>query len=234
MHALGIIFPGTGAVRREVTTGASGPAITGPTAFFRMEEATSANRADSAGGLTLTNNGAVAQASGRLGNAASFPTSSDYLEELTGTGISGSRPAGGIEVGLWFYLTDIGSFAHTLFSGSGGPTLRVDTNGKLNWIAGNNAIHGTVLSTSTWYAVSVTLDGSQSQVMLNNGAATTGTTMNTFNTPLFVGINSGLAQALSGRVDAMGIWWGTVLSSSERTAWYNGGAGVEYYSSAWH
>jgi hypothetical protein len=91
-----------------------------------------------------------------------------------------------------------------------------------------------VLSTSTWYAVSVTLDGTQSQVMLNNGAATTGTTLATFNTPLFVGLSSALSQPLSGRIDAMAIWWGTVLTGAQRTAWYNGGAGSEFYSGVWH
>src|SRR5436305_12960328 len=46
MHALGIIFPGAGAVRREVTGGAAGLAITSPTEVWPLAEATPADRLD--------------------------------------------------------------------------------------------------------------------------------------------------------------------------------------------
>lgn len=45
----------------------SGPVITAPTAFWRMDDAN-----DSAGSTNLTNNNAVTFVSGKVGNAANF------------------------------------------------------------------------------------------------------------------------------------------------------------------
>jgi hypothetical protein len=222
---------------RRAMKPAGGLAITASTAFWRMEEATSANRADSAGSITLTNNGAVAQASGKIGNAASFPTSSDYLHQATDTAISGTPGTGAYEVGVWVYLNDVGSSRHVLFENNGGPRANVDTAGKMNWVCGNSQVDTNVLATGTWYAFNLGFTGSgagASFIILNNGSAVTGTGSANVPADLYVGISAGLTQALNGRLDAFAVWFNYSLTSGERTTWYNGGVGSEFYGGVWH
>ena len=211
-------------------------------AYWKLEEATG-NRTDSHGTNTLTDMGGVGQATGLLGQAASFAGgATNYLRIADNAALS----MGDIDFTLagWFYLANT-SGTKVLLSkgndaGSAGATaysIQV-VNTQIQTLIGNGSSRVIVtasptLAATTWYLVCVWHDSVANTVNIsvNNGAAvssawSSGCFDDAFELCLgrYANFNGGL---WNGRIDSVGIWK-RVLTSPERAALYNAGAGLEY------
>lgn len=96
------------------------------------------------------------------------------------------------------------------------------------------AIHGTTLSTGTWYFFEVTWDLTTVSVNINRGTAVTGTLegtgMNQSTCPVHMGAYSSYSpsQFASHTLDSVGIW-SRALTATELDYLYNSGSGRELY-----
>ena len=204
---------------------------TGLQAFYKLADET-----DSSGnGNTLTNNGSVSFASGKIGNAAVFDGSNWlnrsnanlHLPYSISFWVNG--PTSQYRVGL------IGSRSNSeegeLSIAYQEGELNVTPNGFphfINW-GGNTA--GPDVLDGNWHHVLVSYDGTLHKVYHNNNLIST----LTVNQPPDSDLNLTIGrlemdvydfQPFNGSIDAVGIW-NRALSDAEVTALYNSGAGIE-------
>ncbi len=219
-------------------------------AYWKFDEA-SGNAADSSGNsYTLTNNNTVGYAAGIINNGGDFGSSNTNktftrTADTLGIVVDAARSfAGWFQISVdptsgtvydvmgqgynpsdVFYIFEYGNF---------GGTKRFRVGRARSGVDDPTMTYDTTLTTSTWYHIAYTIDGSRNQIFYFNGTSVdsdtaasgngsgTTTTGTLFSTAFFA-----TARLLQGKVDEWGVW-SRVLTSDEVTELYNGGAGLTY------
>lgn len=223
--------------------------LTNLIAYWKFDES-SGNASDATGGgITLTNYGTTAYASGKINNGADFgnPNTTKYFSTTNTLGIDG----GAISYSFWMKpaaLSPIGD-DYRLFEQINTASTKTayrfickDTSGtrkivfnrlRMN-VANNDIDYNITMTTGTWYHIAYTYDGTTMRGYVNgvevgnttgsgNGNLATGYTAGTH-----VGAdNGGSGQAFDGMMDELGVW-SRALSAGEVSLLYNGGSGLPY------
>ncbi len=211
------------------------------TSFWGLEEASS-TRADSIGGNTLTDNNTVLSATGKVGTAADFESStSESLSHIDNTSLS----TGDIDFtwAAWIKPESVGSNMAIISKDNGSVyeyEMYVDTSSLLHFYVENGGSSSNVtantfgpISAGSWYYVvgwhdSVT---NTNNIQVNDSfvksTAYTGGVLDNAHTFRLGSTNSSLY--FDGLIDQVG-FWKRVLTPSERTALYNSGSGLAYAS----
>lgn len=225
---------------RAPASGGTAPGA--PTEFWRLE-----NVNGSVASQTLTNNGSVTFTAGKLSNAATF-SGSNSLTRASNSTLQVSTV--GFSWGGWFKPTDVSAeqtiiAKHASVNGLAEYSLRCLANGTVSATFFNDVPETyttTTVGTATFGAWNFALavfdqDNSLLKVYLNGAAAASSAASGT---PLADGTLFCLGKStddllfFTGQIDAV-LWYrATALTSSNATYLWNGGAGREYYSSAWH
>jgi hypothetical protein len=209
-------------------------------AFYKLSDLT-----DSSGNnRTLTNNGNVSFASGKLGNAAVF----DGTNWLEYSGISFSNP---FSLGFWIKGSPeqgsvglIGNWGPTgeqlaVISQSNelNVTFRFSDGNQIpfftNW--GGNVV-GPNPTDDAWHHVLITYDGSNAAVLFDGIQVALNEVSNVSSAvaPITIGrieMDAYDFQPFNGQIDAVGIW-NRALSGAEVAELYNNGTGLELEGSA--
>jgi Concanavalin A-like lectin/glucanases superfamily len=231
--------------RRRVYGRSTGPTLTtNLVAYWKLDEAIDP-RADSTGlGSILTEwFGTAASAAGKIGNGVSVTTSTGYLRCVSNTNLQ----MGDVEftIACWVNFNNLSS-SQTLVSKDNSTNYEYDiyynfTGGTLRFYVDRPGTFGEAvvpiaLTAGTWYFVVAVHDAVNDQVKIsiNNAAFNTaafaggpGITTGNFN----IGAENNGTLRASAIIDEVGIWK-RVLSASEITTLYNGGAGLTYPFSA--
>lgn len=241
--------------RPPMLSSIAGPSAGGPStlltnlvAYWPLNEA-SGTRADATGrGNDLTDNNTVVGSGGVVGNSAVFVGGNlEYLSHADNADLS----MGDIDFEFWCWVyLEPGATHRALISKDDTPggtpnrreySLQVDTANKINWyVMGNDdsligyVQHTTVLTPRSWYLVTCYHNAAANLVgvTVNNGAAQTAATGGP-------ALDSGglftlgarrrttTDLAFDGRLDEVGMRK-QLLTTTERTALYNGGFGLTY------
>jgi hypothetical protein len=193
---------------------------------------------DSVGSNTLTNTGSVDfTQTGKLGGttkcATGTNTTGGYLKVASDLGYNS---ASSNTWNFWYKSAASMSSGYIMDVISGTNTIRgiVYEDGstkKLHGFANGNEVLSGVLTQNMWYMVTLTKSGTAWEFFINGisqGTTTTGggSYTATAGFMLLNGLQTGGIQTTSS-VDECGIW-SRVLSSTEVTQLYNGGAGLQY------
>lgn len=235
-------------VRLLAGGGVTGPStlLTSIISYWALEEA-SGTRADAvtATGNDLADNNTVTQNTGIVANCGQFTrATTEFLSRADNASLS----TGDIDftVAAWVYLDSKPAGAMGIMSKDSGGASReyllqwnnvndrfemrmFDTSGASIGIAVANALGAP--STATWYHVVGWHDSVNNLVGIAVNAGTANTTATTGvpadeTATFYIGADQGVVT-WDGRIDEAG-FWKKVLSSTERTTLYNGGAGRTY------
>ena len=128
--------------------------------------------------VTVTNNGATVNTSGKIGSCYSFSGNSiygDYTEINNLTQISGC---------CWAYLTNLNSaqyFMHLGGQASWPCKFSIDYEGSIRFqINGTEYVSGITLTINTWYHITVTWNGSVAKLYVNGVEKSTKTAAGSF------------------------------------------------------
>jgi len=203
-------------------------------AFYKLSDTS-----DSSGNnRTLTNNGNVSFASGKIGNAAVFDGSNWMSSPVDQTGITNYTLA------CWVKLDTNSSGPQSLINGltgnawqNGGITLDLQDKFPIAYanFGGDSLGYGltsqTELATDTWYHLVGVRNNGQLKIYINGSVDCVSDTID--NTPIPGGSSVSLGQnadgtygPFTGSMDAVGIW-NRALSDAEVAALYNSGNGLE-------
>ena len=204
--------------------------------YYKMEEA-SGTRTDEIGSNDLTANGVIGNATGIILNAVNFDNTT-HLSLADVDAVS----TGDIDwtIAFWVYPTDDAGLDPITAKRNGGTIewqIHKNTNETITFHGGGTGFW-TVASTETvtlsaWNLVIVWHDATNSlaYIQINNTTAVSaaaGTPGYQTTPDMFVGKDNVTGPGfLTGRVDEYGLWK-RVLTESERTSLYNGGAGKTY------
>ena len=214
---------------------ADSPLLTDLVAYWTLDEA-SGTRADSVGANDLADTGGVEQATGTIGQAASFPSATKYLSIADNADLSTGDV--GFTVAGWVYPTNLsGAQAkmiaskwnaaeeYTLYLTNGGST------GNAVFHYGATAVTGGAVSLDAWYFVVGWYDPDLDTVyvQVNNGtvAETATTAPSDGSSSFMLGSLDGSVGQFFGRIDSVGVWK-RMLTSDERMMLYNAGVGCAY------
>ena len=204
-------------------------------AFYKLSDLT-----DSSGNnRTLTNNGSVSFASGKIGNAAIIDgdqSGGKYLASPVNGGLTNT----GFSYSTWFKWNGNqgGEFAVATLGDGFGWVLGVQFafgTPSIDYIAGNGgwATYEKVLETAepnVWYHLVKSADSNGVKMYLNGQLAGTYPFVDWTDAPIEIGhwaYNNGSQDwSWDGSIDAVGIW-NRALSDSEVAALYNNGTGLE-------
>jgi Concanavalin A-like lectin/glucanases superfamily len=220
-------------VIRHKSAAAPSSLLTGLTAYWPMNETGNNNRVDSVGGLVLAPTGTMSHDTGKKSNAAKFSGTS-YLSTASNAALNFS---GAFTIAFWLYqptLTDSYPVAKAA-SGFGSYAYIVShliPNTRFYINSGLRASGTAVMSSVTWYLVVAVYTGSAAAIYLNNTLdVSTAYSSNggTSTDSLTIGAGPAGASPVGANtlIDELG-FWSRALTSDERTALYNGGAGVTY------
>lgn len=224
--------------------GSGAPAITAPTAFYRLEDKTDSGPS----GFTLSDYSTATFGAGKIGNCCNnFDTShglfrSDSLPFRPGSGA--------FSMWGWANATFLGStrffpiVAKWTYGGNREFAFGYDAGifGGTGWGfavsntgSSNDAVaHTSTASTGTWYFVAAWYDLTHINISVNAGAPVQAA----FSSSIFNGGNDwAVGRTMDdwrGSLDAVAWWKGYAITTTEVTAGYASGNGTEYYSSAWH
>jgi hypothetical protein len=216
--------------------------LTGLLSHWSLDEA-SGNRADSVGGITLTDNGGVGSATGKLDGAADFiADTSVFLEKENASALS----LGDTDWtwSAWVYFDSLSGFPMVLAKHwNGGVEYELfQTSNSLTWRVAsgvtNYAVVAGSLSTGTWYHIVWGHDAANDLVFIrvNNGTRNTTTTggapANQYgdNGSFALGVRGNAHTfPLDGRIDQVDLW-GRVLTTGEEDALWNSGNGLAFAS----
>jgi hypothetical protein len=216
--------------------------IDGLISYWKLNEV-SGSRADSHGTNALTDNNTVASAAGKIGNCAVFNAASN---ESLSVADNASFNVNAFTFAGWFQLVNWEAGFEAILSKWTNDSnaefgLFPDGTGLAFWVWQTQTVIREVslaatLANNTWFFVVVWYDPATTSIniQLNNGTPATATTSG-FTTryqastaTFMLGDVAGSDLAnLNGRLDEWG-FWNRVLTSTERTELYNGGAGVTY------
>lgn len=220
---------------------AGSTAATGLLAFWRLEEA-SGTRVDSVASQALVPTGAPGSAAGKTGQAVSFDTGTGkYLTAADSTTLSVGANQD-FTVACWVRFNGTPSGSRGLV-GKGNASISYNnceyllgTSGtSLLWyIRSSNVNAGVTLAAGTWYLVLGWYDAAADlqYVQVNNGTPVSlANATGSFDSadPLEVGRQPQYtgSAAFDGLVDNV-MFWKRVLTATERTDLWNGGAGRDY------
>src|SRR5262245_37352860 len=207
-------------------------------AYWRLEEA-AGDRADSSGsGNTLTEvGGATGNVAGKINNAANF-AGVGYLRKIGGLGYNA---AAGITFACWTKDTLPASYNFYFGQGSGynpgfvqvayKTTIGYFVNNALAEGGTSAAIDNGVAPDGNWHSLIAWWDPADALVRLQVDArtvvaASVATSQPVSNLTFHLGNFGGAGFPTNGPMDEANIWT-RVLSTAERAAWYNGGAGID-------
>ena len=197
-------------------------------AFYKLD-----NTNDSSGNnRTLTNNGNVSFASGKLGNAAVFDGSGKYLSKealLT--------DENELTVSCFAYFNDTEELRTVWAKGANASDLDiVYYEGQLNYFVsttegGARISSNFVPNLNQWYHLTLTHSAnSQVAKLFVDGQLVASTNVSgtriSNSVPFEIGANTNWGRSFNGQIDAVGIW-NRALSDSEVAALYNSGTGLE-------
>jgi len=234
-----VIVPrATGVVRDDFATVLPG---SGLLAYWNMEEATGAARVDSVASMSLSVNGTVSQVGGKVSNAAGAIGSANYLSVTDNATMS----TGDIDFSFacWVYLTtktaDRIVFSKTNAETSSGIEYVLQyslSDDRLLFRVSSGTVQTPVTwsaspSTETWYFVVCWHDSVNNVIgiQVNDGTPVTaahsaGVQDSAFAFEVF---RAFAAKYGDGRVDELA-FTKRLWTAAEKTALYNGGAGVTY------
>ena len=193
-------------------------------AFYKLD-----NTNDSSGNnRTLTNNGNVSFASGKIGNAASFD-GQNYFSS-TGNAVLGTSD---FSVAGWVNATNLDSSQKMYYvGGSNGFTISL-MDGILHTANADVAdlydFNSSDITNNSWFHLLVKRSGAIFTAYVNGqsiGTHDSGDIIEFTGDSQFVGAYIGGGYNLEGQIDAVGIW-NRALSDSEVAALYNNGTGLE-------
>lgn len=217
--------------------------------YWKADEA-SGNAADSVGSNTGTPQGSAGRATGIISNGLAVALTGAKYYTITDTGMP--IGAGARSISCWINLSSlVGDGANGVFFNYGKlGTLSAEFLFGIRGAAsnvqypviddyGHADVGGTdlALSTSTWYHIVMTWNGSGGYIVYKNGSSNqtvtkTDTAPNTvLNATGGIGGRQTNIQMITGTIDEIGIW-SRVLTSDEVTSLYNSGAGLQYPFSA--
>lgn len=216
----------------------------------------SGTRADSHGSNNLTDNNTVTYATGKINNAGQFASANSEYLSISDASQSGLDITGDMSVQTWFYITSAptsgneytivsktsgGSSAYAIRYFNNGGTLQLasflyDSSAPTTNVNYNKNV---TLSTSTWHHIVFTFKASTSTVEYFVDGSSIGTVtdlaVNDINNSTgafnigacFEGAN----RFMNGLIDELGIW-SRAITSTEVTALYNSGNGLNYAGTA--
>ena len=204
-------------------------------AYWKLDE-TSGTRNDSVGSNHLTDNNTVTSAAGKISNAASFDSANlEYLSIADNADVR----VGGIDFSMSFWMNP-GSL--DVFRAILGKRSGAGQDWNLQIYPDDDAVHfevggaslltsGTTLTASTWYHTIIYRDSVNNNycIVINDGTPSTAnnaTEITDSAAPFEIG-RTLATNYYSGLIDEVGLWK-RVLSASEITQLYNGGAGLEF------
>ena len=215
-------------------------------AYWKMDEASGA-RADSHGSNNLVDNNTVTQATGKIVSAGQFTTAnSEYLNLADNASLS----VGDIDftwIG-WMYLDATGVNRTMVSKGATGAAASIayliyysTGDDRFKFWVGDNATHSAIVlannlgapSTAAWYFIVAWHDATANTINIQVNNGTVDSTAYTYGSyddgdEFCMGKFSTQASAyMDGRIDEVG-FWKRVLTSTEKTDLYNGGAGWAY------
>ena len=203
--------------------GGGGGLSSGLQAFYRLSDTS-----DSSGNnRTLTNNGNVSFASGKIGNAAVFDGSNWMEQSFT----LDSLNSGDFTISSWVksagsHDTSYPQIICTSNNG-GGLAYRTDTQ-EFYYVCQNGGqfILGYGLPVDEqWHFILIKKTGTEYKLFVDNDYVT-GTSESTFGAGnLLIGSIQG-SYGFNGQIDAVGIW-NRALTLGEVSSLYNSGAGIE-------
>lgn len=221
--------------------------LTGLVSYWKLDEASGA-RADSAGPNNLTSNNGVGQTTGKLGNAAAFAAASNTYLSISNASQSGLGFTGSFTLSCWFNPTSLASGSCGLISkgasvgseGGYGLIMIDSANDIVRFVVSdgtNNRVaqftfSGSV-SFSAWHHVLAWYDAAANSLNVQVDGGSVVTTTPTGSAPITnavefrVGRYSTINNDWDGGIDDVACWSRT-LTSAERSALYNGGAGLAY------
>lgn len=212
--------------------------------YWKMDE-TSGTRADSSGNAyTLTDTNTVTSNTGKISNAAQYTAAnSEDLRRSDNANLSGCDCD--FTISAWVYLDTKGTSRsivskysttgtnreYNLYFGNGADRFRIEvSNDGTNLVTLDASSLGSP-ATATWYFIVAWHDSVANtlNIQVNNGtvdsmAHTTGVNDGTAN--FMIGARTGTFY-WDGRIDEVGMWK-RVLSSAERAALWNSGAGCTH------
>ena len=226
-------------------TGGGSPLFNGCVAAWKLSDLTDATGR----GNTLTNNNLTTFNTGKIGNAGYFTrASSQYLSLADNADVS----TGNVDftIACWVYLTDkttrqmivtkdddtAGSREYILSYDQAGDRFRFQVGISGDDVSTLDAVANTFgsPSTATWYCLIAGYDTATQKafISVNDGAldqSGTGTPQTSGGAQFRIGAReyASFEEHLNGRIDAVHIWK-RVLTTDERTEFYNSGNGVEF------
>lgn len=220
-------------------------APTDPTAFYKLEETTGSTRQSEFGSYPLTDNGTVAQGTGKVNNCADFVAASSQFLNSTNAifhpgnadySFCGWVKFSNVATTQWVFGIDdtvLGREYLLGVSNLGANRLEFitfDAGGQESVVADD---FGDLVN-NTWYFFCCGYDSGLGKgfISVNGGYRNTVTVANgpTAGTADFYLSGRYLAAAhnyLTGSVDALGYWKGHALTRAEELYMYNYGAGLE-------
>ena len=223
--------------------------------YWKLDES-SGNAADSVGSNTLTNVNTATYAAGKINNGVNLELDSSQYLSVADASQTGLNLADSISISLWVNFESIRTVTNeaNTFVAKGNIDGLTQA-GYIFWISKtatdsklffwyrdsvNNAVNFNATwapSTATWYhVVAVFDDVAHTGTFYVNGSQQGSTTSSLANNigpegsqPFMIGNHSaaGTDKLFDGLMDEVGIW-SRVLTSTEVTSLYNGGAGFAY------
>ena len=200
-------------------------AIPTPTSFWKLS-----STIDELWANTLTNTGSVAFSAGFIGNAADFDGSSKRLELSSSLGYSSSS------TNTWAFMVKPTSVSGShyfldIWVGSSRRIILYQNGTDLRFYCSwTDTSTGITLSSGTWYRIAITHNAGSFNVYVDNVLKISPTSWASGSSSTFFSIGSpwdSFGANLIGQIDAFGVW-SSVLSGTELTELYNGGAWREY------
>lgn len=209
--------------------------------YWPMNE-TSGTRVDVHGTNDLTDNNTVASAAGIISTAASFTAADlDYLSVADNVNTVWGEDGNGASAAFWVFPTGNPTAYGMLFGRDAGTSqfacytdFNVIPTAWIECVAGTNKYTSflTGFLVNNWYHLVIWFDPADKKMRCSINDTTVATTAAAANAALdtttsAVTFSKRTTGAYQGRTDEAGVW-GKVLSSTERTALYNSGAGLAY------
>ena len=201
-------------------------------AFYKLSDLTDA----SGNGRTLTNNGNVSFASGKIGNAAVFD-GTNYLD----TNVSVNDNSA-FTISCWSDCDSIHGGDNAIFGSMTTGNERAvlfgysDGNSYASLNTVNNGyvqISGPSIVSQEWMHLTLSYNGSKAKMYVDGVLYAEANCSGIVNAEpsIRIGADGNGGSTFIGKVDAAGIW-NRALSDSEITALYNSGAGLEEFGGA--
>ncbi len=218
----------------------AGTLRTGLIAYYKLEEATGATRADAYNSNNLTDANSVVQVTGKINNGAGFTRTSSQKLSIASASISPAYDGGDMSLAFWTDFTDTTNLGGVMakLNNADNHGFRVFTNhdgaGTIFYQAySSSGNYGNFYSNvnsgdGIWHLGIITRTGSTIKIYIDNVDKTTeeshgGTIGDISNTAAFE-LGNDPAGYYSGSLDEVG-WWNKVLSAQEMTDLWNSGNG---------